>query len=279
MTRWSRTRLACVPAALLWLLGCTATKAPPSALAAEVDAACGGAAWRDRHALSADVTVSRKGCRDMRGRLLYDIGFNRLVVEFPAPGGGVASCGFDGHSVWVDCPSDSGCADWPAILQWAAWVSVPYRLTDPSIRVREVQPISVAGATYRVAELRRPAVGRGVCALYVDQSDFRPRGAVPVCPAGAAPDDIPGGYGFAYEEFGVCDNVPVPMRWSVWPWQARTGISAAGPVASISLENPRFVYPDPTLFDAPRNGSTKPPAGTVSPARPRHLEEASLGNP
>jgi hypothetical protein len=211
--------------------------------------------------------------------MFYDIRGNRLLVRFPSKSGGQASCGFDGRGLWVDCPFDSDCGDWPMVLQWAACVALPYRLTEPSLRVREVRPISVAGATYRVAELERTADGPGVCALYVERGGLRPRAAVPVCPAGLAHGAVPEAFGFAYDEFSICGDVTVPTRWSIRRWDARDGLSAAGPVASITLHHPCFVYPDPALFDAPRGESTKQFPNAMTPGRSRHLEEASRGAP
>jgi len=274
MNRTFCTRFACVPV-LFTLVSCTSSSsAPRCGLAAEVDAACGGPAWRGRHALEADITVRRAGRPDLHGVMFYDIRRDRVVVRFPAKGGGLASCGFDGHALWIDCPFDSEYGDWPTVLQWATWIAVPYRLIEPSLRVREVQPIFVAGTTYRVAELERPAQGWGMCAIYIERGGLCPRGAVPVCPAGVAPGTYPKTFGFTYDEFSVCDDVLVPTRWSVWPWEPRTGLSTAGPVASITLADPRFVEPDPVLFDAPRDGSTRRTPEPALSGRQTHLEEA-----
>ncbi|HEY2586200.1 MAG TPA: hypothetical protein VGI81_10595, partial [Tepidisphaeraceae bacterium] len=160
-------RFARISAALLLALaGCASLPSPRDNLIAEVDAACGGPAWRCRNALRGEVTVRRAGRPDLNGVMTYDVRGNRLVLEFPAAAGCLTSFGFDGHGVWIDCPSTFDGADWPAVLQWASWVAVPYRLTDPSIRAREVQPTRLAGVTCRVAELERPADGPGACALY-----------------------------------------------------------------------------------------------------------------
>jgi hypothetical protein len=280
MNRRSHTRLFCICAAALFALpGCGTSRVPHSGLAVGVDAACGGAVWREQHALSAGVTISRKDLPDLHGTMLYEVRGNRLLIQFPAQGGGLASCGFDGHTLWIKGPIDSDYAEWPVILQWVAWVAVPYRLTGPSLRVREVRPITVAGATYRVAELDLPAYGRGICALFVEQGALRPSGVVPLRPGGIAPDAMPSDYAFAYEAFDVCDDVLVPTRWAVWPWDARGGVSAGGPIASISLRKLRFVYPDPDIFDAPGGEATNPAAHDEGRAGPAHLEEVSGGTP
>jgi hypothetical protein len=276
MNRRSHTRLLCICAAALFLLpGCGTTRPPRSELAVRVDSACGGAHWREQHALSAGVTISRQGRPDLHGTMFYDIRGNRLLIQFPAQGGGLTSCGFDGQTLWVKGPIDSDYVEWSAILQWVTWVAVPYRLTGPSLRVREVRPITVAGATYRVAELDLAADGRGVCALFVEQGALCPRGVVPVRPDGVAPDAMPSAYAFVYEVFDNCDEVLVPTRWSIWTWDAREGVTADGPIASISLSGLRFVYPDPEIFNAPDGEVTNPAAHAKSRARRGQLEVSS----
>lgn len=279
MTRSLSIRLVGASVTLVAMLGCASTKAPPNALAAEVDAASGGAAWRSRHALAANITVSRPGRPDLHGRMLYETRDNRLVLQFQAQGGGFASGGLDSRSLWLDCPLDADYADWPRILQWASWVAVPYRLTDPSLRARTMQPVSIGGTAYGIVELERPADGRGRCALYVEPGDFRLRGVVPIRPTGLAPAEMPAAYAFAYEAFDFCDDVLVPARWSVWPWDAGGGVSPAGPVASITLQDLRFVDADPSLFDPPTGDATKRLPRPVSPVSRMQFEEVSNDTP
>ena len=249
-------RSGCIAIAILGLIGCASSPTPRHGLAADVDASCGGPAWRDRYGLTADLTVRRAGHPDLRGVMFYDVRGNRLMLRFPAKSGGVVSCGFDGHTLWID-GFDPEYGDWPTLLQWASWVAVPYRLTEPSLLVRETQPIGVDGATYRVAELQRPSQGSGLCALYIEQDNLRPRGAIPLRQTGIAPDVSGHAFGFAYDELGAYENVLIPIKWSVWPWDPRVGLSPAGPVASITLHSPRFVVPDPDLFEPPRHDSIR----------------------
>lgn len=279
MKRFSCASSVCLQVvAMAALCGCGPSKPPPSTgLTADVDAACGGPAWRGRRALSADITVSRQARPDLHGQMLYDIPGNRLVLQFPVQGGGLASCGLDSQSMWLDCPFDINYAGWPHVLQWANWVAVPYRLTDTSIRAREVQPVSVAGESYRTVEIERPADGPGVCVLYVTPGALRPRGAVPECPAGVHCDSVPGAYAFAYLSYDLCDDVVVPTRWSVWTWDAQSGVSAAGPVASISLQNLRFVDPDPSLFDVPVGEEIRRLPRAQTPTDETYVAEASHG--
>ena len=240
------------------LLGCATPAVPRERLAADIDAACGGPAWRQRQALAADVTIRREGAPDLRGSLLYDTRRDRLVIDFLGPRGGLASFGFDGSTLWADGPDHTGFDDWLKILQWARWVAVPYRLTDRAFRVREVQPLYLAGGSYRVAEIQRPADGPALCALFIDSGTLRPRGAVPVFAANVPRDTVSPAYGLAYEQFSLCQNVWVPTRWSVWDWNALAGIGTHGPVARVILDHPRFVEPDPAQFTPPRSETALP---------------------
>jgi hypothetical protein len=237
---------------MMALCDCGPTQAPAAGLSADVDAACGGPSWRRRHALAADITVRRAGRADIDGQLLYDIRGNRLVIQLPIRDGeGLASFGVDANRLWRDGPLDLDYADWTNALQWAAWVAVPYHLTEPTLRVHELQPISVVGARYRVAEIERPAEGPGLCILYVSPDVLHPRGAVPVCAACNGTGQMASVYALKYERFELCDDVTVPSRWSVWPWDAHSGVSEAGPIASVELQNLRFVDADPSLFESP----------------------------
>lgn len=261
-------------AAVFVLVGCHASPVSHGRLPAAVDEACGGSAWRHHFALAADVTVHRSGRADppdLRGALLYDTRENRLVVRFATPYGGEASCGFDGHTLWVDDPGNAGSGDWPTALQWLTWVAVPYRLTEPVLRVREVEPVSIARARFRVAEIQLPADGPVICALFVDPDTLQLRGGIPVRPAGLAPDTVSTAYAFAYEQFAFCEDVTLPTRWSVWTWDARAGIGTRGPVASVTLDNPHFVEPDPARFAPPSSGSARlfPPAASASRRMPK----------
>ena len=261
------------------LLGCAPPAVSGGRLAADIDAACGGAAWRHRQALAADVMIRRDGHADLRGSVLYDTRRDRLVIEFLGPRGGLTSYGFDGSTLWADGPDDSRFDDWIKLLQWARWVAVPYRLTDRAFRVREVQPLVVAGGSYRVAEIQRPDDGPALCALFIDSGTLRPRGAVPVSPAELPTDTIAPAYGLAYEQFSICGDVSVPTRWSVWDWNARTGIGTHGPVATVMLDHSRFVEPDPAQFSPPRRESALPcPSGRTETRRMR-VEEVARANP
>lgn len=261
------------------LLGCAPPAAPRGRLAADIDVACGGAAWRQRHALAADVTIRRDGHPDLRGLLLYDTRRDRLVIEFPGPHGGLTSCGFDGSTLWADGPDASGFDDWARILQWARWVAVPYRLTNSAFRVKEVHPLLMAGESYRVAEIQRPTDGPALCALFIDPGTLRPRGAVPVSPADQPIDAIAPAYGLAYEQFSVCEDVSIPVRWSVWDWNARAGIGRHGPVATVMLDNPRFVEPDPVQFSPPRLESALPSTSGPTESRGMPVKELAGANP
>lgn len=260
-------KLAFVSAAGIFMfLGCAAPAAPRGRLAADIDAACGGAGWRQRHALAADVTIRREGHADLRALLLYDTQRDRLVTEFLGPRGGLTSFGFDGSTLWADGPDASGFDDWVKILQWARWVAVPYRLTNSAFRVRELHPLLLAGESYRVAEIQRPADGPALCALFIDPGTLRPRGAVPVSPADLPIDAIAPAYGLAYEQFSLCGDVSVPTRWSVWDWNARTGIGRHGPVAPSWWTTPGSS--SPTLSNLPRpdlNPRCRPRAGGPNP--------------
>lgn len=257
MIRSSFAILSCALVATLSIAGCAWAPSHRGSLADEVDASCGGPAWRDRHALAASLTVHRVDRPDVRGRMFYDVRGNRLTLQFPSASGGLISCGFDGQSLWIDSPPDADCGDWPTMLQWASWVAVPYRLTEPELRVREMQTVAIAGITYRVAELERPGRDNGSCALFVDRATLTPRGGVPLRPAGCGSGICPPTFGFAYDEFYDRENILIPTRWSVWSWDPRTGISPAGPNASIVLDNPQFVEPDPSIFESPRDDSIR----------------------
>lgn len=234
---------------LLLVVGCISNATPRKGLEQEVDAACGGPAWRTRYALAADLVVQHNdGTPDVHATVLYDTRNNRLVMQFPVLHGGVSRCGFDGQSLWLDSPDGTAPAGWPADLQWTAYVAVPYRLTAPTLHVREAQPVSIAGEPYRVAELQRPAEGPGACALYIDPGTLRPRGGVPVCTAGKG--ETPA-YAFAYDGFDRLEDVVLPTHWSVWNWDPITGVQSSGPVATVTLDNPRFVEPAPSLFLPP----------------------------
>jgi hypothetical protein len=267
----------CFAAVLIPLEGCGSSAPPQSRLAFNVDAASGGAAWRARHALAADLTVRRRdGAPDLHGALLYDTRNDRLVVTFPSPGGGMTTCGYNGNSLWVDAPAGAIVDGWPTDLQWAACVAVPYRLMQRTLRVREFQPLLVAGARYRVAELGRPADGPARCALFVDPDTLLPRGCMPVRTAALPADPFPPAYGFVYDQFAQCEDVTLPTRWSIRAWNARTGISPGPPIASVILENPRFVDPEPLMFDPPTPESVElVPGRATSEGSPR-LEGVAL---
>lgn len=252
MTRHPTSLLSFVPAAgLLMLLGCATPAAPRGRLATDIDSACGGPVWRHRQALAADLTISREGRPAVRGSLLYDTCRDRLVIEFPSPSGGVTTVGFDGSTLRADGPDASQFYEWAEILQWVRWVSVPYRLTDSAYRIREAEPIFVAGRSYRIAEIQRPADGPILCALFIDRRTLRPRAAFPVLPADLPADTVASAYGLAYERFSVCDDVAVPIRWSVWDWNAYSGIATHHPVAIVKLGHLHFVEPDPAQFSPP----------------------------
>jgi hypothetical protein len=263
---------------LFMLLGCATPAVSRGRLAADIDAACGGPAWRQRQALAADVTIRREGHPDLRGLLLYDTRRDRQVIAFLGSRGGLTSFGFDGSTLWADGPDDSGFDDWVKILQWARSVAVPYRLTDSAFRVREVQPLLLAGGSYRVAEIQRPADGPALCALFIDPGTLRPRGAVPVLSADLPTDTVAPAYGLAYEEFSLCQDVSVPTRWSVWDWNPRTGIGTHGPVATVMLDHPRFVEPDPAQFTPPRPESALRFPGAPTETRRMHVEEVARAN-
>lgn len=266
-------------AGLCMIFGCSPAPVPGGRLAGDIDAACGGPAWRQRQALAADMTIHREGHRDLRGFLLYDTRSDRLVIEFLGPHGGLTSFGFDGSTLWADGPDASEFNDWAKILQWARWVAVPYRLTESAFRVREVQTLFLAGRSYRVAEIQRPADGPALCALFVDPATLRPRGAIPVSPANLPADTVAPAYGLAYEEFSLCQDVSVATRWSVWDWTARTGIGAHGPVATVVLDQPRFVEPDPLQFTPPRRESDLRSSNRQPETRRMHVEEVARANP
>ena len=279
MSRRLSAKLAFVFAAgLFMLLGCAPSAVPRGRLAADIDTACGGPAWRQRQALAADVTIRREGHADLRGSLLYDTRRDRLAIEFLGPRGGLTSIGFDGNTLWADGPHDSRFDDWVKLLQWARWVAVPYRLTDSAFRVREVQPLFLAGGSYRIAEIQRPADGPALCALFIDPGTLRPRGAVPVFSADLPTDTVAPAYGLAYEQFSVCQDISVPTRWSVWDWNARTGIGTHGPVATVMLDHPRFVEPDPARFTPPRPESALLFPSAPTDTRRMHVKEVARAN-
>jgi hypothetical protein len=258
------------------LTGCSSSKTPQSSLAAEIDSACGGADWRSRDAFSATVKVSRATRPDIQGVLFYDIHGNRLVVQFLTTSGATASCRYNGQTLWVRCPVDSICEDWPTLLRWLSWVAVPYRLTEPSLDLRETRPIFVQGKTYRVVIVQRPQAGNGICAVFINQGTLLPSGIVPVCPANVRPGAMPVSNGLAYEKFGVCDDMLVPTQWSVWRWQPGNGVTGSAAIGTISLQDVRFVFPDPLIFEAPIGEAVKLNSGASHPAaHRRRVKEAS----
>ena len=257
MNRATSASFALASAAFLALTGCTSSQPKLHGLAADVDAACGGPAWRQHTALQVDITVRRKGQPDLTGVLFYDVHGHRVVLEFPASGGGLALFGFDGKSLWIDSTAQLEYGQWPALVQWATCVGVPYRLTDPALRVREMSPVSVGGTTYRVAEIQQHGSESGACALYVGQHEMLPRGAVPISSAGIAKRGALKMFAFAYDNFVPLEGARVPIRWSVWQWDAQ-GVSEIGPVASIALNRPQFVHPHWEIFDAPGAESLRP---------------------
>ena len=256
MSWWFVVKLACVHAgAAVALAGCAASTPTHDNLMTEVDTACGGPQWRHQHALQAEVTIRRAGQSDWNGLMTYDVRGNRLTLTFPASSDSHASFGFDGSGLWIDCPSNFECREWPTLLQWASWVAVPYRLTDPDLRVREVEPVSIDGVSYRVAELERPSQGRGVCALYVEPHTLRPRIARPVCPPEMTSHEASALFAFTYDQFSTCGLVQVPTKWSIWGLNARQGQSTTAPVASVTLQRLHFVDIDPLVFEPPLDES------------------------
>lgn len=279
MSRHPSSIIPFVPAAgVLMLLGCAPPAAPRGRLAIDIDSACGGPAWRQRQALAADVMIRREGHPALRGSLLYDTCRDRLVIEFLSPRGGLTSVGFNGSTLWADGPESSGFYEWAKILQWVRWVAVPYRLTDSAYRVREVQPLFLASERYRVVEIQRPADGPVLCALFIDRGTLRPRGAVPVLPADLPADTVASAYGLAYEQFSVCQDISVPTRWSVWEWNAHTGIATENPVATVKLDQLRFVKPDPAQFTPPRSEFTVTLPSAPSEMHRTDVEEVAHGN-
>lgn len=274
MSRRPSSILPFIPTAgLFMLLGCATPAAPRGRLADDIDSACGGPAWRQCHVLAADVMIRREGHADVRGSLLYDTCRDQLVIEFLSRRGGLTCVGFDGSTLWADGQDASRFCEWAEILQWVRWVSVPFRLTDRAYRIREAEPLSMAGKSYRVAEIQRPADGPILCALFIDQSTLRPRGAVPVLPVDLPADTVAGAYGIAYEQFSVCQKVSVPARWSVWDWNAHTGIATHDPVATVNLDHLRFIKPVPARFTPPRPESTVMVPSAPAETHRTHVEE------
>jgi hypothetical protein len=258
MTRWLVAKFAYAQAAaLLTLVGCQTATPTYKNLAADVDAACGGPEWRSRHALEAEVVIERANHPDMKGLMTYDVRENRLALQFPTSSG-FASFGFDGHCMWIDCPSDFACSDWPTLLQWTSWVAVPYRLTDPTLRIREVKPVTMGSASYRVAEINRPAEGPGSCVLCIESVDLRPRIVRPMFTAGMTRESEEGLFAFTYEQFSRCDSVPIPTKWTIRRWNARSEVTTTAPIASITLRRLRFVEVNSLVFAAPSDESEGP---------------------
>ena len=260
------------------VLGCATPAAPRDRLAADIDSACGGPVWRRHQALAANVTIRQEGHPALRGSLLYDTCGDRLEIEFLSPRGGLTSVGFDGSTLWADGPDASEFCEWVRIVQWARWVAVPYRLTDSAVRVREVRPLFLGRESYRVAEIQRPADGPVLCVLFVDPRTLRPRGAVPELPADLPTGAVAPAYGLVYEQFSICEDILVPTSWSVWDWNARTGIDTHDPVATVKLDHLRFVKPDPAQFTPPRSEFTVTLPSAPAETHRAHVDEVAHGN-
>jgi len=114
--------------------------------------------------------------------------------------------------------------------------------------------------------------------LFIDPGTLCPRGAVPVFSADLPTDTVARAYGLAYQQFSLCEDVSVPTRWSVWDWNARTGIGTHGPVATVMLDHPRFVEPDPAQFSPPRPESALPSPSGRTETRRVHVEEVARAN-
>ena len=235
----------------LLLATCTAVSgcAGPSQIALDADEASNGDLWRQKGGLTAEITVTPAEGEAFRGNLLHDATTRRTVIQ-QLTNGALEEVGYTDQRVWTRYVPVQESSTWTQAMLFACFLSAPFELRGPGTTVRELYPMRMGAASYRVGLITRPS-DDGKWAVCLNQSDRHVRAFIPLARKarqtgnyrGEAAIPLIKGYAVVYDEISKVEGVALPTRWLVWNWDSRRGVTG-GPVAVVTLTAPKFNNPD-----------------------------------
>lgn len=234
--------------------GCARTARPAPSLAAQVAEAHGVDALGSSTAISAAVhlELNQAPVRFFDARLTHDLRQGRTRMLLPDD----SILVWDGSQAWIS-PASSRIRHVRQTLQiWPFLVTLPFRLTDPAVRLSEPVPTTMAGADYLLTELTLP--GHDPLSLYIDPQSRRIRHLIlPARDASQVHPSLDKPLAISFYNFQSVDGVHIPETWRLWAWTREGGIQG-GPVGEIRVYNVGFPEPTPQQFSPPPHARAEP---------------------
>lgn len=222
-----------------------------AAFAGPIEAAHGLDAWRAQEAVAADVTVTFGGSTALDGRMTFTPDMGRARLDL-ADGTVVV---WDGQGAWVSPESAEMQGARFHVLTWPYFLAAPMKLRDPGTHLEPLGTKELEGKSYDAARLtfgegvgdspddwyvvyRHPETNRVAAMGYIVTY------GTPLEQAEAEPHAI------VYDDYRQVDGVAVPTTWSFRLWSEEQGVHG-DPIGSATLDNVRFVTPEPGTFERP----------------------------
>jgi hypothetical protein len=209
-------------------------------MARDIDNASGGAIWRDVGGLTCNISVTPVDEPAFNGQLVYHVSTHRFVIQ-RLHEGALEQVGYREGRLWTRAVTPDDLDLWMRMVVYASFVAVPFDLVDSSVTVRELQPMTLGGESYRIGVIDRPSAG-GKWAIYIGQDDRIPRALTPLAPeTGIDPADADSqakGYAVVCEKIVTVGGIGLPSRWTVRSWDSQHGIGER--VAVVELSDPSF---------------------------------------
>jgi len=212
----------------------------PSPMAREIDFASGGANWRDKGGLTCRISVTPVDQPAFAGQLVYHVSTHRFVIQ-RLHDGALEQVGYREGRLWTRAVPPDDLNQWMQLIVYASFVAVPFDLVDSSVTVRELQPMTLGGESFRIGLIDRPSAG-GKFAIYIGHDDRIPRALTPLPPKtdtdNSDPESQAKGYAVVYEKIVTIEGIALPSRWTVRSWDSRQGVGQ--PVAVVELSDASF---------------------------------------
>ncbi len=227
--------------------------------AAVVGTAHGIAAWRAQSAVAAQITVRFGGQLMVQGTLLCETQGGRVRMEL-ADGTVLL---FDGHDVWTHPANSPFQGARFHVLTWPYFLAVPMKLRDPGAALANlgVQPLDATRQLPAARLTFAPGTGDSPddwYVIYLDPTTRRVAAMAYIVTFGrdlAAAEKEP--HAIAYEDWTEVNGVWFARKWGFFNWDPARGL-VGEPLGQATLDDLRFVTPDPQAFVKPEGARLEP---------------------
>ncbi len=232
------------------------SKASEAQFAEPIGKAQGLSNWYSHQAFQTDALIEFGGNKIFSGTLIFTTNMTKVRMENSE---GVVLV-FDGANAWVSPAS----ADFPMarfhLLTWPYFLSVPFKLNDPGVQIRDLGELKLDGEMQPAAKMTfAPGVGDTPDDWYVLYRDTKTdylRAMAYIVTYGSSlkkAEEEP--HAIVYDNFMEVTGVTIPTTWMFYRWNETEGVNG-GPIGRVTLTNLRFVTPSADAFDKPADAKT-----------------------